>query len=456
MYGLTLGVLRLYQFGFMQHFIRSSVYQPVLIAGAIAFLILVIQWVLEIVKVKKRNQPTYTPEPTADKKQASTLFIVGWLFIFFLAIPFMLHVVFYYGIRYGLMGHLPAGVMDIVRLVFHLSGGLAMLGLVILLIAVVYFKGRFARAGFGINPGSKFLEWMQDIMKKNDTATTDKLMAVMNSRLNPGDLQLRPDAAAPNRTTEISEPFFSIMASDVTMQTKAELPRNAKDYWANPDAVNPAEYVRASMSIPVFFSPHKVQVVQQVQDTSEVFKRKATVEDRSNVLSKEIWFVDGGVLSNFPINIFHNPTVKIARMPTFGVKLEDEKHLVPGDEYKPAKISMGKFLGNIFSTIRYYYDKDFLKRNAIYEKGIAHIDVAQINWLNFGMSEETKIDLFNRGAAAAKIFLLGGKYYVDGQLHDTRKVAPNDPIGEAFKDGFNWEKFKQFRMEALEADMKTK
>lgn len=456
LYGLTLGMLRLYQFGFMQNFIGSSVYQPVLIAGAAAFLLLVIQWVLEIINVKKLNKTNDTLDPPANKKQASTLFIVCWVFIFFLAVPFLLHLVFYYGISYALIGHLPENAMNIVRGVFHLSGGLAMLGLVILLIAFIYFKGRFARAGFGINPGSKFLEWMEEIMRKNNTETTEKLMEVMNRRLNPGDLQLRPDAAAPDRTTVIGQPFFSMMASDVTMQTKAEFPRNANDYWANPDKVNPAEYVRASMSIPIFFSPHKVQVVQQVQDKSEVFKQKATVADRSNVLNKEIWLVDGGVLSNFPINIFHNPSVKIARMPTFGVKLEDEKHLVPGDEYKPAKISMGKFLGNIFSTIRYYYDKDFLKRNAIYEKGIAHIDVAQINWLNFGMSEEIKIDLFNRGAAAAKIFLLGGEYYVDGRLHDTRMVAPNDPIGEAFKDGFNWEKFKHFRKEALEADMKIK
>ncbi len=463
LYGLTLGMLRLYQFDFITNFIKGSFYYfPLCIAGAIALLILSIQWILEIIKAKKRdnndnrNQHDNNTIPSAVNKPATTLHKILWVLVFFLAVPFLLHLVFYYGIKKGLIGNRTDDQMDIVRTVFHISGGFAMLGLVLILTAVIYFKGRFSRAGFGINLGNEFLKWMQEILRKNNTDTTKKLVDVMNKRLNPGDLQLRPDPKRKETTTAINEPFFSMMASDITMRTKAELPLEASNYWIDPGAVNPAEYVRASMSIPIFFSPHKVQVPQTVQDNSEVFRQKASAIDKKNNLSKEVWLVDGGVLSNFPINIFHNPKIEIARMPTFGVKLEDEKHISSDDEYIPAKTTLGTFLGNIFSTIRFYYDKDVLKRNKIYEKCIAHIDVEEINWLNFGMIEETKIKLFNCGAEAAKTFLLGGKYYVDGKLHDTTKVGPNDPIGEAFKNGFNWEKFKQFRKDAIEADMKTK
>jgi NTE family protein len=204
----------------------------------------------------------------------------------------------------------------------------------------------------------------------------------------------------------------------------------AKDYWREPGQVNPADYVRASMAIPVFFEPFKVDVSQVVQDRSAFQQQKAVSADKRKAASKTTSFVDGGILSNFPINVFHNPNIKVARMPTFGVKLEDEDHIVPGHE-NVEKPSLLSFIGKVFSTIRFYYDRDFLKRNEIYENCIAHVDVAGINWLNFGMDYETQKKLFIKGAEAAKVFFLGGKFWVDGTEKDFT--------------AFDWEKFKSER-----------
>ena len=454
-YAITLGMLQLYQFGFMQQFVSSKYHTVFTVLGGLAVIILAVQIFLEGRNSKKKKehqakQQQYIPK---ERKDAPRIKQLLWYVVFFLAVPFLLHLVYHLGVvRLG--GQLPEGIINFIRIVFHLIGALAIVGLVLLIAATLYFKGRFARAGFGINPGDTFQLWMMDIMKRNKTETTKELMAAMKKRIDDQNLKLRVDKDDPNRTTQIDPPYMSVMASDVTLQTKAEFPLNAKDYWNNPDEVNPSEYVRASMSIPVFFSPHKVKVQQNIQNNSEMWQQKSTAMDKANGLSKEIWLVDGGVLSNFPINIFHNPQALVARMPTFGVKLEDETHINPNEEYSK-EMGFGKFLGSLFSTIRFYYDKDFLKRNTLYEKAIAHIDVENINWLNFGMDEETKIKLFNRGAEAAKAFFLGGSYWVDGKMKDSKLFSDDDEIGRAFKDGFDWKKFKEFRKKAIEDDLKT-
>ena len=96
-------------------------------------------------------------------------------------------------------------------------------------------------------------------------------------------------------------------------------------------------------------------------------------------------------------------------------------------------------MGSIFSTIRFYYDRDFLKKNAIYETCIAHVDVEGFNWLDFGLDDTVKKKLFIQGVLAARTFFLGsevgGNYWADG------KEIP-------FK-AFDWETFKQERRRVL-------
>lgn len=312
---------------------------------------------------------------------------------------------------------------------------ISVLLLIIFIILYLYFRYRFARAGYGINPGREFHEWMDGILKRNHVETTADLDRVMKERTE--NLSLREERISQNiegDNTNIASPYLTIVASDITTQTKVEFPLMAKDYWPNPDVVNPADYVRASMAIPIFFEPFKVTVVQQVQDTSRLQKMKAAAADKRNQDSKIISFVDGGILSNFPINVFHNPNIKVARMPTFGVKLEDETHIKPGEENmeKPRLLS---FIGQVFSTIRFYYDRDFLKRNEIYEKSIAHVDVAGFNWLNFGMDYESQKQLFIKGAEAARTFFLGGEIWVDGIKKDF--------------EAYDWETFKGIRAKVM-------
>ncbi len=114
-------------------------------------------------------------------------------------------------------------------------------------------------------------------------------------------------------------------------------------------------------------------------------------------------FVDGGILSNFPINMFYNKDIEVPRLPTLGIDLDDSKPEDKKDE--PEEWSFAGYLGRMFNTVRFYYDKDFSLQNRIMNLGVGKVPVADYNWLNFFLTNEQKIDLFAIGAEAAKKFL---------------------------------------------------
>src|SRR5690606_9988124 len=120
---------------------------------------------------------------------------------------------------------------------------------------------------------------------------------------------------------------------------------------------------------------------------------------------------------NFPINIFYNPKVTTPRLPSFGIDLDDSK---PEDKKKNAKEwSILGYAGRIFNTIRFYYDKDFLIKNKVYEKGIGKVPLSEYNWLNFFLSDQDKIAMFVKGAQAATKFLVEDYNWADYKLNRT-------------------------------------
>jgi len=323
------------------------------------------------------------------------------------------------------------GLFSAIHKLFSAVAFLSVIALAIQVCIFLYFRLRFSRAGFGINSGKNFHKWITSILVKNHIHTLADLERTMTSRY--GQIRMRPERESkkiPGDDVSVPYPYLTLVASDITAQTKVEFPLMARDYWLNPALINPADFVRASMSIPIFFEPFRVAVPQEVQNKSRLQQMKATLRDKRSDAPKISLFVDGGILSNFPINVFHNPAVQVARLPTFGVKLEDEAHISPGKE-QPESQSLFNYLMTVFSTVRFYYDRDFLKRNAVYEQCIGYIDAAGYNWLNFGMDEKAKKELFIKGVEAAGKFFLGGKVWVDGKEKEI--------------SGFNWEAFKHDR-----------
>jgi NTE family protein len=238
----------------------------------------------------------------------------------------------------------------------------------------------------GLNPGKYFLDWISDILIKHDIHSTTELLNIQNY----SGIKIREGIS---RDIKDLRPKLKIITAEITTETRVIFPEMNLLFWDNPDSVNPANYIRASMSIPLFFHPFNITTGRSVKksDWESLVKYFGDVP-------KEVCFVDGGIMSNFPIDVFHNYNI-IPRLPTFGVKLGDDR-----DSQSPVA-SIPQFLMSIFNSARHVLDYQFLLQNDDYEKLIQKIDVGDHNWLDFSISDNDKLDLFIRGAKAALQFL---------------------------------------------------
>jgi NTE family protein len=116
-------------------------------------------------------------------------------------------------------------------------------------------------------------------------------------------------------------------------------------------------------------------------------------------------FVDGGMLSNFPIREFHTPAGIVPRYPTFGVLLGDLPP-EPGKDTETIKrkfwsLAVFKYVLSFISTFRNFYDSDFLRTHEEFKMLVRSVNTYKFNSLDFGMNLPTKIKLFAAGAKTA-------------------------------------------------------
>jgi len=242
----------------------------------------------------------------------------------------------------------------------------------------------------GLNPGDNFTNWLAGILKDNNISTTHDLYESFGKV--PTGMKIR---AGVNRDIAGLSPRFAVITADLTTETKVEFPRMRSLYWKKPDEINPALFVRASMSVPYFFTP---LVVSNIPKGPEAVKNWNELVKFTGNLPGEVHFVDGGIMSNFPIDIFHKVN-SVPRLPTFGVRLGVDRN-------EANKISSPiNLFGAMFNSLRHLHDYDFILKNPDFEMVVHHILIGDHNWLNFSLSDNDKIDLFRRGAIAAGEFL---------------------------------------------------
>jgi NTE family protein len=246
----------------------------------------------------------------------------------------------------------------------------------------------------GLNPGTAFEQWIRDILAAEGIRT----LAELRQRMHTLPQGLRERGGRLLDTPEKAANELAIVAADVATETKVVFPKHTKLYFANPDAVNPARFVRASMSIPYFFQPYKLSPLPKGDEAEANWLEVGYEKSKEKGgLPKYGLFVDGGIMSNFPIDLFHDYS-KVPSAPTFGIKLEydQRRHDING----PLQL-----FGAIFNSARHCLDYDFLHRNPDYKKLIQWIPCQQYNWLDFKMSDKDKAGLFKEGALAAVSFL---------------------------------------------------
>ncbi|PHQ56363.1 MAG: alpha/beta hydrolase [Lutibacter sp.] len=245
----------------------------------------------------------------------------------------------------------------------------------------------------GLNPGNDFETWITEELEKVEIKSLSDLIE-LRKKLPVGLKNVDTGIEVPN-----AEAKLAIITSEITTHTKVEFPRMAKLYWENLNGVSPAELVRASMSIPFFFEPFEVNNLPNAGN-SEDGNWKNLAGYKGEVPYK-VKFVDGGMLSNFPINVFHREDGGKPTRPTFGVQLS-----TPRKKYSNTDNLLG-MSGAMISTMRQIYDYDFLLKHPDYKHLICQIDAdEQFNWLDFNMSKEDQVKLFNLGAQKALGFLI--------------------------------------------------
>lgn len=200
-----------------------------------------------------------------------------------------------------------------------------------------------------------------------------------------GDLRRRDDDDDANLSDE-QRYSLVVMATDVTHGRLLRLPWDYHLFHLDPDQQSVADAVRMSLSIPFFFEP-------------------CTLADPET--GERSTIVDGGVLSNFAVEIFDRTDGKPPRWPTFGVRLFPD--LPAGlDDVVPAVFSPFlpplHLLRQVVATALVGRDQTQLNRPGVRERTIA-VDTSGVGITEFQLGEAGQQGLFDRGRDAVEAFL---------------------------------------------------
>ncbi len=304
-------------------------------------------------------------------------------------------------------------------------------------IAITRFR-KFAKNGYGLNEGKVFHDWIKKTISSFHIQSDPKQPAINNladfsyhfMRIPPG-MTVKPDERRTNNRAPVM-PLVTLITCDIIAERKIEFTRMWDLYWKTPEEVHPGDFVRASMSIPVFFETYTLAGIRK-KSSLEKWKQHLNWENSRGDIPDRVQFIDGGTLSNFPINVFYNPLYPVPRMPTFGIRLQDGIL----DRANRENGTFGGYLGSLFATLRFNFDRDFISKNRAYNLGVMNIDVQEFNWLNFFMKDEDKIKLFRAGVKAAVSFL----QRFDWEQYKTERMKNYEIQEERFDNPNNMEVF---------------
>jgi NTE family protein len=242
----------------------------------------------------------------------------------------------------------------------------------------------------GIYEGKYALEWIRELLADHGVHTF-------------GDLPYDdPEHPLP----EEKRYRLVVMASDISYGRLRRLPWAYSAYGLEPKEQSVAEAVRASMSIPFFFEPVRLK------------------NQRSGL---DAVLVDGGMLSNFPVNTFDAQN-REPRWPTFGIKLSTRAQALedgaPSDVSGPISLTSAMIKTMVGFHDRMHVDDLDTQARTIF------VDTGSVRATDFNISAQTRDALYLSGRRAAMAFFDG----TDGQ------------------PPWDWETYKaKFRKEQIDA-----
>jgi NTE family protein len=173
---------------------------------------------------------------------------------------------------------------------------------------------------------------------------------------------------------------LSVIVSDVTCGLMRTFPADYDRYGLAADDVAVADAARASASIPFFFEPVTLKDVKAKRD---------------------VVLVDGGMLSNFPVEVFDRRDGRPPRWPTFGVKLSAKGPATPPgfEVHGPASLCLA-----LLRTLIGHTDRAHLNDPDVVERTI-FVDTDGVQATDFDLDRATAERLYQNGRTAARRFL---------------------------------------------------
>ncbi len=173
-----------------------------------------------------------------------------------------------------------------------------------------------------------------------------------------------------------------VVASDLSRGQLVRLPWDYHHYGLHADTQSVALAVRASMSYPFFFRPVALRAGHGQQSCT---------------------LVDGGLLSNFPIELFDRTDSAPARWPTYGVKLSARRdarqvrHAIHG----PVGLALAALHTLLDAHEAYHLDDKHTTERTIF------VDTDKVSTLDLDIDQDTQRQLYRSGQRAAADFLAG-------------------------------------------------
>jgi NTE family protein len=178
-----------------------------------------------------------------------------------------------------------------------------------------------------------------------------------------------------------------VTVADVTLGQLVRLPWDyQRVYGLDPDEQSVADAVRASTAIPFFYRPAKL----------------------TSASGRESTLVDGGLLSNFPIDSLDRTDGKKPRWPTFGITLlpdlpAENEQVIPALRLLHL-VRPPTLLEQVVTTILVGRDQAYLNQPWVRARTI-RVDTTDVGVLDFHLSDRDKQALYEDGVAAGRTFL---------------------------------------------------
>jgi NTE family protein len=201
--------------------------------------------------------------------------------------------------------------------------------------------------------------------------------------------QLRNDDPAADATlTDAQRYTLVVHTSDISRGRCVRLPWDYPVYGLpDIDELPIVDAVRASMSIPFFFEPVSV-------------KAPAVTLEGVTYEAGTVTWVDGGMLSNFPVEVFDRADGAPSRWDTLGIKLSARQTTVTSAHGVSSVLSesvacLHTLLDN---ADRYYLTTDKAARTVF-------VDNAGIKATDFRLSPDSRAELYTNGQQAAAAWI---------------------------------------------------